>query len=219
MIKYFLNLNKLKEYADKYKNIPGAKTPLIAAIGPDMDKQPAYLLFLDILEVIDGLQVKVVRVIDKKTEELVYIGRNTDHWIEKIKRTAEHYDKKFDDEEDDGKNECTSICDNPDCVEYGNQVDVIKDESGKIICPHCGEEIGAEGESPDEDESYFGDEEDDPYEEVDRERLVEIAYLLIQFALVQSDEEYNQEVMDFLGIDLEDLDAITQEYNMLYCIN
>lgn len=210
MVKYFLNLSKLKIYAEMFKNNPTlTKRPLIAVIGSSED--PLYLVFLDTNKYSPGFKLSVESAINFEVEEYVFL--NDDNWIEVVKRTVDYYNKGLDGtgspEEDDGE-DCEYICDNPKCVEYGNVVDVIKDEFGRIICPHCGDEISVgsfiKGPSEDEDE-----EDDEENEEIDRERLAEIAWTLIEYAVLTTTKEVDLELLDFLGIDYEEYKAIKRE--------
>ena len=203
MIKYFINLAKVRGYAEKYNgNKTKEERPLIAAVGTD--KTPVYLIFLDVMNVIDGYKL-VVEKTDGTVQEHVFL--DSDNWIKKIKRVAERYNFWFDEEDltEEEKNECTAVCNNPECVEFGNQVDIIRDEMGRLICPSCGEEI----------ETSFlpEDEEEDQHEDLDRESLVSLAYTLIDFLLIELNGKFNEDLMENLGIDIEEVESVVEEYS------
>ena len=205
MVKYFINLSKIKEYAKEFMKKPCKKNrPLIAAVGTE--KEPVYLFFLDSMYMIDGFKITIENAEDEIVEEYIYLS--SDDWISTIKRFVEKYNKDFESEEE-FEDVCTAICQNPECVEYGNKVDIISDAMGRTVCPNCGEVIEdtALTESPEED-----DFEEDDLEELDRERLLEIAYNLILSFLYESNVGYNLELLEALDIELDEISSIEVEY-------
>lgn len=205
MIKYFINLSKIKEYAKEFMKKPCKKNrPLIAAVGTE--KEPIYLFFLDSMYMIDGFKITIENAEDERVEEYIYLS--SDDWISTIKRFVEKYNKDFE-----GKEEledlCTAICQNPECVEYGNKVDIISDAMGRQVCPNCGEVIEdrASTESPEED-----DFDEDDLEELDRERLLEITYNLILSFLYTPDVGYDLELLEAFDIEMDEISSIENEY-------
>lgn len=208
MVKYFINLSKIKECAKEFlKNPRKENRPLIAAVGPK--EKPEYLFFLDVTCMKNSFKISVEHADNLSIEEYIFL--DDEDWMQKIKKAVTRYDRFYEEEEEFKKfnNSCTAICQNPECVEYGNMVDIISDAMGRKVCPNCGEVIEdrALTESPDED-----DVDEDDFEEIDRERLLEITYNLILFFLYTPNEGYDLDMADELNIEMDEIHSIEDEY-------
>lgn len=136
MIKYFTNLSELKMAAKRYKADPLAKRMAIAGVGSQ--EKPEYILFLDANKNDPGFHVTVENS-NKTVEEFVRL--DDDDWIGKVKKLTEYYNAEFLEEPE---TETVYYCTNPDCPENGLITEPLLEESGKMVCPSCGEELSEE---------------------------------------------------------------------------
>ncbi len=124
MIRYFVNLTKLKEYAKIYKAKPLMKKILIAGIGTESDVM--YKIFLGTNKTDPGFCLEVQNN-KNELEETIVLKEN---WILQVKDTAEYYNNGLEDS--------NYYCTNPACLNFG-EVDLpIRNQKGQNICPVCG---------------------------------------------------------------------------------
>lgn len=183
MIKYFINLAKIKECAALYKNKPVIRKVLIAGIGTE--NEIFYTMFLGTNKTKPGFCIEI----ENKIEREDTIELDTDDWISKIKETAEYYNEGMDEEP-------TYYCTNPSCTEFGEVLVPVKDDKGRMVCPVCN--------------GYLTKEE--PKCEISYNRLIEIALSLLIYS-TSGDEQIGYELCEYLDIGEDEYDMLMANYD------